>query len=83
MLAVADSLVARHSVTVPDGLGVIGPDGKSYSTWYPLQSLLAVPVVSIAMVAAHTLHLPDHYVEAMSVLVLPALYTAATVPWCT
>jgi hypothetical protein len=80
MLAVADSLVARHSVTVPDGLGVIGPDGKSYSTWYPLQSLLAVPVVSVAIVAAHTLHLPDHYVEAMSVLVLPALYTAATVP---
>jgi hypothetical protein len=80
MLAVADSLVARHSVTVPDELGAIGPDGKRYSTWYPLQSLLAVPVVSIAIIAAHALHLPDHYVEAMSVLVLPSLYTAATVP---
>jgi hypothetical protein len=65
MLAVADSLVARPSLTVPDGLGVIGPDGKSYSTWYPLQLLLAVSVVSVAIVTAHTLHLPDYYVEAM------------------
>jgi hypothetical protein len=51
MLAVADSLVTHHDVTVPVGLGMKGQDGNSYSRWYLLQSLLAAPVVALASFA--------------------------------
>src|ERR1700694_3197919 len=80
MLAVADSLVTHHNVAVPAGLGIPGKDGLIYSSWYPLQSVLAVPVVAGALKASSVLHLPVHYVESLSVCVLPALYTALTVP---
>jgi hypothetical protein len=79
MLAVADSLVTHHNVTVPVGLGIPGKDGLIYSSWYPLQSVLAVPVVIGALKASSVFHLPVHYVESLSVTVLPALYTALTV----
>jgi hypothetical protein len=79
MLAVADSLVTHHSVTVPVGLGIPGKNGLIYSSWYPLQSVLAVPVVVGALKASSVLHIPVHYVESLSVTVLPALYTALTV----
>jgi hypothetical protein len=45
MLAVAESIVTRHNLTVPTGLGIPGRDGQTYSSWYPLQSLLSVPAV--------------------------------------
>ena len=80
MLAVADSLVTHHTVTVPAGLGIPGKDGLIYSSWYPLQSVLAVPVVAGAIKASSVLHVPVRYVESVSVTVLPALYTALTVP---
>lgn len=80
MLAVADSLVRHHDVTVPAGLGIEGPDGNTYSSWYPLQSLLALPVVAAAAKASSILHLPLRYVESISATVLPAFYTALTVP---
>ena len=80
MLAVADSLVARHNVAVPAGLGIPGKGGLIYSSWYPLQSFLAVPVVAVALKASSVLHVPVHYAESLSVTVLPALYTALTVP---
>lgn len=79
MLAVADSLVTHQSVTVPAGLGIPGKDGLIYSSWYPLQSVLAVPVVAVALEASSVLRVPAHYVESLSVTVLPALYTALTV----
>jgi hypothetical protein len=80
MLAVADSLVTRHDVTVPAGLGIPGKDGLIYSSWYPLQSVLAVPVVAVAIKASNVFHVPVHYAESFSVALLPALYTALTVP---
>lgn len=80
MLAVADSLVIHHNVSVPDGLGIPGKDGLIYSSWYPLQSFLAVPVVAVAIKVSSVFHVPVHYVESLSVTVLPALYTALTVP---
>jgi len=80
MLAVADSLVTRCNVTVPAGLGIPGKDGQTYSSWYPLQSILAVPVVAGAIKASSLLHIPVHYAESFSAAVLPALYTALTVP---
>lgn len=80
MLAVADSLVTHGNVTVPTGLGIPGKDGLIYSSWYPLQSVLAVPVVAVAIKASSFLHIPVHYAESVSATVLPALYTALTVP---
>jgi len=80
MLSVADSIVTRHDVTVSAGLGAPGRNGLIYSTWYPLQSILAVPVVALAVKASAVLHLPLHYVESLAALTLPALYTALTVP---
>jgi hypothetical protein len=79
MLGVAESIVTRHNLIVPAGLGIPGRDGQIYSIYYPLQSLLAVPLVSAAAFAAHLLHVPFHFVAAASAGVLPALYTAATV----
>lgn len=79
MLAVAHSLVTEHSVTVPPGLGMLGRNGHTYSTWYPLQSILAVPVVAMGSAAANVVHAPVHYVEAMFASILPPLYTAITV----
>jgi hypothetical protein len=79
MLEVADSLVAHHNVTVPAGLGIPGKGGLIYSSWYPLQSILAVPIVAVALKVSSVLHVPAHYVESLSVTVLPALYTALTV----
>ena len=79
MLAVSDSLVTRHNVTVPEGLGIVGRNGATYSSWYPLQSFLAVPFVAIGIVSARALHLPVHYVEAMFALILPSILTGITV----
>src|SRR6516162_1907498 len=45
MLAVAESLVLNHDVSVPNGLGSVGSDGRVYSNWYPLLSLLSLPFV--------------------------------------
>jgi len=79
MLAVAESVVARHNLTVPVGLGIPGRDGQIYSSWYPLQSLLAVPVVMTASIASHLLDVPLHFVAAALAGVMPAIFTAATV----
>jgi hypothetical protein len=79
ILAVAESIVTRHSLTVPVGLGIPGRNGQIYSSWYPLQSLLAVPFVMTASLASRVLHLPLHFVAAALVGVLPAVFTAATV----
>src|SRR5258708_33609541 len=58
MLAVAESIVARRDLTVPIGLGIPGRDGQIYWTWYPLQSLLSLPVVMAASVGSHFLGVP-------------------------
>jgi hypothetical protein len=81
MLAVADSLVVRHNMTVTAELGTIGRNGQSYSNWYPLQSFLAIPFVYLGVLSSHAFHLPTHYVEALFALILPALETAGTVPF--
>jgi len=78
-LAVAESIVTRHNLAVPVGLGIPGRDAQIYSSWYPLQSVLAVPLVMIASVASRLMHIPLHFVAAALVGVLPAVFTAATV----
>jgi hypothetical protein len=79
MLEVADSIVTHRDVTVPTGLGIRGKGGLIYSSWYPLQSILAVPIVAGALKVSSLIHEPAHYVESLSVTVLPASYTALTV----
>jgi hypothetical protein len=79
MLAVAESAVSHHNLTVPAGLGVPGRDGQIYSTWYPLQSLLAVPLVMISSFASRMLHVPVHFLAAGLAGVMPVVFTAATV----
>jgi hypothetical protein len=78
MLAVAESLVAHHSWAVPQELGLPGRGGQFFGKWYPLQSVLAVPLVAVATEAAHLLRVPAHYLSAIVSLVLPAIFTAAT-----
>jgi hypothetical protein len=79
ILAVAESIVTRHNLTVPVGLGIPGRNGQSYSSWYPLQSLFAVPFVMTASFASRLLHIPLHFVAAALAGVLPVVFTAATV----
>ena len=79
MLGVAESIVTRHNLTVTPGLGIPGRGGQIYSIYYPLQSLLAVPFVGAAALAARLLHAPFHFMAAAFAGVLPAVYTAATV----
>lgn len=80
MLAVAESLVTRHTLAVasPD-LGTVGPDGQIYSKWYPLLSFLAIPMVAVAVPVARSFHVPLHYVAGVFAGVLPSLFTGATV----
>jgi hypothetical protein len=78
MLALAESLVAHHSWAVPAELGLPGRGGEFFSKWYPLQSLLAVPLVAVATEAAHFVRVPVHYLAAILSLVLPAILTALT-----
>jgi hypothetical protein len=79
MVAVAESLVTGHGFSVTNaGLGVPGVDGLYYSMWYPLQSVLAAPLVAIAVYLSRTVNLPQHYVAAMFALLLSPLIGAAT-----
>jgi hypothetical protein len=79
MLGVAESIVLRHSLMVPAGLGIPGRGGQIYSSYYPLQTLVAVPFVAAAVLAARPLHVPLHFIAAAFAGVLPAVFTAATV----
>ena len=79
ILNVAESIVARHDLTVAPGLGIPGRGGRIYSSWYPLQSFLAVPFVAVAVPISKTVHVPLHFVAAVFALLLPVVFTAATV----
>ena len=78
MLAVAESLVAHHDVSVPPGLGSVGVDGRVYSNWYPLLSFLSVAFVGVAYLCSHFLNLPFHYVAAIFASIVQVPLTAAT-----
>jgi len=79
MIAVAESLAAGGGLSVPPALGRPGPDGLFYSRWYPLLSLLAVPLVALGRALAGALGVPPHFAAAVAALVLSvALAAAAT-----
>jgi hypothetical protein len=83
MLAVAESIVTHHNLSVPAGLGIAGRDGLIYSSWYPLQSLVSIPVVMAASGVSQFLHLPLHFVAAALAGILPVLFTSVTVAMVT
>jgi len=60
MLGVTESIVTRHNLTVATGPGIPGREGQLYSSWYPLQSLVGVPFVAAALIAARMVHVPFH-----------------------
>src|SRR6516164_1340320 len=76
MLAVAESLVVNHDVTVPPGLGSVGSDGRFYSNWYPLLSFLSLPFVAVAYLCSHLLNLPFHYLAAIFASLIQVPLTA-------
>lgn len=78
MLAVSESVVANHSLTVPADLGIPGRDGRIYSTWYPLLSILALPFVYAGLVVSRMTGLPFHYLAAVFASVVPIVLTAAS-----
>ena len=78
MLAVSESLVTHRGFTVPAGLGIPGVDGRIYSHWYPLLSVLDVPFAYIALLASRISHLPFHYLAAPLSLPMIGCLTALT-----
>lgn len=78
MLAVSLSVVQGRGVSVPAGLGTRGHDGRFYSNWYPLNSALALPVVTVASAVASAAQLPARYVAAPFVVAWTALLTSLT-----
>lgn len=76
MLAVAESIVTRHDITVPTGLGSPGIDGRIYSDWYPMLSILAVPFTFIASIVSRIAHVPFHFLAAVMACSLSCLFTA-------
>jgi hypothetical protein len=76
MLEVSRSVVTGRGVEVPEGLGTVGRDGRVYSNWYPLNSVLAIPVVALAEHASAASELPPHYVAAPFVIAWTAMLTA-------
>jgi hypothetical protein len=79
MLAVAESVVTHHDLTVPAGFafGMAGRDGRLYSSWYPLQSVLAPPLVA-ALWVSRVSHAPFHVLSTVFVSILPPIFTAVT-----
>lgn len=63
MLAVSLRLL-DGDLSVPADMGSVGPDGRVYSNWYPLASVIAMPAVALGRSAAVAAGLPPIYVAA-------------------
>lgn len=79
MLAVAESIIMKHNLTVPEYLGVIGLDSQHYSAHYPLLSIVVLPFVIFGLLISNLVHLPAHYIVIVFALILSSLITAFTV----
>jgi hypothetical protein len=76
MLAVTTSLTTHGSFAVPCQVGVPGQGGQCFSTYYPLQSLLAVPFMAIGRAAATAVDAPAEYVGEFAAQIVPTLAAA-------
>jgi hypothetical protein len=77
MFAVAESIVTGGSMAVPPGQGVIGREGRYYSPWYPLLSLVLVPFAAVGQVLASVVSLPRHYLAGAAALIFPSMLISA------
>ena len=77
MLNVAVSIVEQHSIAVDPAFGTIGRDGKYYSMWYPLLSIIAVPFAALGIFTSHHIHLPEAYILGLAAIVLSTIIAAA------
>lgn len=79
MLDVAMSLVTEGNFTVPgDSFGAIEHNGDYYGSWYPLLSIIAVPLVAAGLGTAQLLGLPQRYLANAFAVPLSSLITAIT-----
>ena len=78
MLEVAISLVKNQNFRVSETTGALGVDGYYYSMWYPLPSILAVPLVTLGLLISQRFNLPEVYMSGACALVLPPIFTALT-----
>ena len=78
MLEVAISIVKNQNFRVSETTGALGVDGYYYSMWYPLLSILAVPLVALGLLISQRFNLPEVYMSGACALVLPPLFTALT-----
>jgi hypothetical protein len=77
MLAVSLAML-DGGLSVPQAMGSPGVDGRYYSNWYPLNSVLALPASAVARAAGARLGLDPMYVAAPLAIVLTAAATALT-----
>jgi hypothetical protein len=77
MLNVAVSIVEHHDITVDPAFGTIGRNGKYYSMWYPLLSIIAIPFAALGIFISHDIHLPEAYVVGLAAIVLSTIIAAA------
>ena len=78
MLELAISIVKNQNFRVSETTGALGVDGYYYSKWYPLLSILAVPLVALGLLISQRFNLPEVYMSGACALVLPPLFTALT-----
>ncbi len=80
MFWVAVSLVTQHNFESSSVLGMLGTDGKYYSIWYPLLSILEVPFVWFGFWVSKLLHAEPYKISiaAAFCFLLPAFFVSAT-----
>lgn len=76
MLAVTRALVNHASVSVPCSFGVVGRGGSCYSTFYPLNSILAAPFFAAGEAIGDLAHISATFVGNAMAQVVPALSAA-------
>ncbi len=79
MQEVTRSILDGHGLKVACQEGTaVGRGGACYSTFYPLQSLLAVPLMALGRGVAHVVGGPPTFVGNVFALLLPVLAAAGT-----
>jgi hypothetical protein len=76
MLAVATSLATHGSIAVPCDVGIPGEGGRCFSTFYPLQSILAAPLVGVGRAAAAAVGQSQEYIGEFAAQLVPTLAAA-------
>lgn len=79
MLQVTHSLATGHGFTIACQYGsASGRGGACYSTFYPLQSILAVPLFELGRGVASVVNGPQTFIGNLFAMLLPVLAAAGT-----